>query len=158
MSFIKNYEIYETLPMEERKNTIGEVVAFFEEKTIQYILSNLKREIKLDKAPVAIQYVGELIEGKNVSFASNTVYIYEGFLAEDKQSIFYEVAHNTVCAIFLCLFSNTAANPKKKTSFSKLSSTFTASIASEFALGTSFAQDIMSEFAMEMSDGIELAE
>lgn len=158
MSFLKDYEIFDTLSVEDKKKTINKVVNFFEEKAIHYILSNLKTKKKLDKPPVSLNFVRQSMESGDVSFASNSVFVFEDAINGDKQRLFHEVAQNTVCAVFLYLFPNAASNPSKKTSFSKLSGLFTASISTEFAMGTTFTQDMMASFASEIEEAVEIGE
>ncbi len=158
MSFLKDYEIFDNLSLDDRKKTISGVVSFFEEKAISYIVSKLKNKANIDKPPVSLNFVSQPMESDDVSFASNSVFVFQDALSGDKQSLFYSVAQNTVCAVFLYLFPSTASNPSKKTGFSKLSGLFTASIATEFAMGTYFTQDMMASFSMSMEDAAQIDE
>lgn len=156
MDFTANYDKWNILTRKAKESTIKSIVAFYEEKTIQYILSNIKKKIKLNREKVKVEYVTR--QSGEVTFGDNVVYIKNKVVDSDDKSFIYQVAQNTVCAVFLNLFSNTATSPNKRTSFGALAGNFTASITIEFVDSMTFAQDMLEQFAMQLGDTIEMAE
>lgn len=156
MSFTNQYDNWNRLATVEKKSTIKEVVAFYEEKTIKYILAYVKKGIKLDRKNVAIEYVDG--EGRDkVLFDNNIVYVGVDTMENGRQQkLFYDLAQNTVCAVFLNLFSSTAGNPNRKTSFGSIASSYALSITSEFVNSISFQQAMMASFAMELGESMGL--
>lgn len=157
MNFTNQYDNWSRLTKVEKKSAIKEVVAFYEEKTIGYILAHVKKEIKLDRKNVAIEYVDG--EGRDkVLFDNNVVYVGVDTMENGRQQkLFYDLAQNTVCAVFLNLFSSTASNPGRKTSFGSIANSYALSITSEFVNSLSFQQDMMASFAMELGESLGVA-
>lgn len=152
MSFLSKYDDWSNLLIREKKAFVEEVVAFYEKKTLTYITSHLKKKIKSKISPVVVEYVKD--GRKEVDFGKGVVYIPSEMLKGSQKDLFYPVCKNTICAVFLSLFYNTATNPDKKTSFSSLASSFALSITGEFSSSLSFEQDMMESFAVEL--GAEL--
>lgn len=145
--FFKNYQKWDSLTVDEKKETLQSCVKFYESKTLDYILAFLPEDKKKSfvKSPVKLDFTSTQIAGKNVSFGDNIVYVYATqLLSEIKKKLFFEVAKNTICAVFLNLFNNTANTTSKKTKFGQIADGYFASITSEFCGGQEFEQDMMS--------------
>lgn len=154
MEFLKGYSKWEDLSDKEKVEVVRECVKFYENKTLDYILSNLpvdKRK-KFKKTPVKIEFISE--GTRRVSFGDNVVFIKS--LTGKKSSLFFKIAQNTICAVFANIFKNTTGNKGKKTKFGQLASGFLASITSEFAKGAELEGDMMSEFGMTLDMGLVL--
>ncbi len=147
MNFLKNYNKWEDLSLEQKKSVVEDCVKFYENKTLDYILSNLpkaKRD-KFKKEPVKVEYT-KSSSNKPVGFGDNVVFVASPFLLK-KSDLFFKIAQNTICSVFANLFKNTSGDKKKKTKFGELATGFLASITSEFAKGAEFENDMMQEFA-----------
>ena len=157
MNFTNQYDNWSRLTKVEKKSTIKEVVAFYEDKTIQYILAHIKKEIRLDRKNVTIEYVDG--DGRDkVLFDNNIVYVGVDAMENGRQQkLFFDLAQKTVCAVFLNLFSNTASNPNRKTSFGSIANSYALSITSEFVNSISFQQAMMESFAMELGESMGVA-
>ncbi len=148
MEFFDSYKKWEKLSDKDRESVILACIKFYENKTVEYILSNLpknKRE-SFKKEPVRLEVVDN--SQRSVEFGDNVVYILKSAFYYDKKDLFFMVAKNTICAVFANLFKNTTGNKRKKTKFGELANGFLASITSEFAKGAEFEADMMQEFAV----------
>lgn len=141
--FLKNYGNYEELSLKDKKEAVTECAKFYEQKTVNYILSNLpkQKQKEFSKEPLGVIFVDKA--PKNISFGNNVVTVLDSFLKEPKKEIFFNVAQNTICAVFVNLFYNTASSSGKKTSFGQIANGYLASITSEFAKDTQFENDMM---------------
>ena len=145
--FFENYQNWDNLSLSEKKNCVAGCVKFYEDRTVQYILSNLP----VDKAgeykreAVKLEFVEN--QDKDVAFSDNAVSVLLGALSGAKKDLFFKVAQNTICAVFANMFKNTSSNAGRKTKFSSIAGGFLASITSEFAKGEQFESDMMEEFA-----------
>ncbi len=155
MVFLNGYNDWESLNYDNKKDAIVKCVKFYETKTIEYILSNLpkKKREGFSKKAVKVEFVE--LSDKIVKFGNNVVYV-EKSLSQNKKDIFFNVAQNTICAVFANLFTSTVGNPNKKTSFLTLANGFIASITSEFAKGKDFESDMMEEFANVLSNEMSM--
>ncbi len=145
--FFENYQNWDELSFEGKKDCINSCVKFYEEKTVQYILSNLplKKALQYKRENIKIEYSND-VRG-DVGFLDNIVRINQSSLLLPKKDLFFKVAQNTICAVFANMFKNTTSNGGKKTKFSSIADSFLASITSEFAEGEQFENDMMEKFA-----------
>ena len=145
-NFLKEYKDWENKDFEGKKQLIRDCVAFYEEKAVMYILSNLpkKKQKEFAKESVVVEFLEEA--KKPVTFGDNEVLVLKAFVEEDKKSVCFKVAQNTICAVFVNLFYNTASDPSKKTKFGSIANGFLASITSEFAKGNEFENDMMQAY------------
>ncbi len=145
--FFKNYNKWEVLSVDDKKDTLYSCAKFYEEKTVDYILAYLpeNKRRSFSKAPVKLEFSATQVAGKNISFGDNVVHVYATqLLSERKAKLFYGVAKNTIYAVFLNLFNSTANSGSKKTKFSSIADGYFASITNEFCIGQAFEQDMMS--------------
>ena len=70
--------------------------------------------------------------------------------------MFFKVARNTICAVFVNIFYNTASDPKKKTRFGSIANGFFASITNEFAKGKDFEADMMQAYAEVLGEVLDM--
>ena len=145
--FFENYQNWEDLSFKDKKECIKKCVKFYEDKTVQYILSNLpvSKASQYKRENVEVEFVNKL--DKDVAFADNAVQVKESSLQGSKKDLFFKVAQNTICAVFANMFKNTSSNGGRKTKFSSIAGGFLASITSEFAKGEQFENDMMEEFS-----------
>ncbi len=145
--FFENYQNWANLSMGDRKECVVGCVKFYEDKTVQYILSNLPvtKAQQYNRESVKVEFVDKL--DRDVAFSDNVVQVLKDSLLGSKKDLFFKVAQNTICAVFANMFKNTASNGDRKTKFSSIASGFLASITSEFAKGEQFENDMMDEFA-----------
>ncbi len=154
MEFLKNYGKWENLDEKGKQEVVRECVKFYENKTLEYILSNLDRakRAKFKKEPVKVEFTKSI--SKKVAFADNVVYV--ASLSGKKSNLFFKIAQNTICAVFANIFKNTSGNKGKKTKFGELANGFLASITSEFAKGAEFESDMMAEFGLTLDLGLSM--
>ena len=114
-----------------------------------------QKEFKKD--PVIVEFVSTKQNDREVSFGDNIVYILDGLLnTNDKKALFFQVARNTICAVFVNLFYNTASDPKKKTRFGSIANGFFASITNEFAKGKEFEADMMQAYEQILGEVLDM--
>ena len=156
MTFFENYFNWDKLGVLAKKQSMQGCVSFYEAKTLDYILSNLPLATSKNfkKEPVKVEFVND--DGKQVAFGDNVVFIQETAVVASKKNLFFDIAKNTICAVFAHIFKNTSSNSNKKTKFSTIASGFLASITSEFAKGEDFANDMMEQFEMTISQDLSL--
>ncbi|MBQ3048225.1 MAG: hypothetical protein IJD48_04360 [Clostridia bacterium] len=144
--FLKDYKNWENVGVNERKIIVKECAAFYDEKTVGYILSSLpkKKQKEFSKEPLEVVFVDKA--AKPVVFGDNVITVYEDFLLNDKKDVCFKVAQSSICAVFVHLFHNTASDPNKKTRFGSIANGFLASITSEFAKGKEFESDMMQAY------------
>ena len=132
--FLKDYKNFEGLNEDAKKNAVVDCARFYEEKAVEYIIAKLpkKRQKEFSKEPMEINFVDNA--PKNVSFGNNVITVLDAFLNNSKKEVFFNVAQNAICAVFVNLFYNTASNPNKKTSFGKIANGFMATITAEFQI------------------------
>ena len=155
-NFAKFYSKFDGASTKVKKEAILNCARFYEEKTVDYIINNApkaKQKKSFKKEPVVVEF-NESAE--DVSFGNNIVFVKESLLDTDKKDLFFKVAQNTICAVFVNLFYNTAGNPNKKTSFGKIANGFFASITSEFAPSKEFEADMMQAYASIMAESMEM--
>lgn len=154
----EEYSNWAGLNVTQRIEALKDCVKFYEIKTVQFIMTKVvpQRRMSYKKIPVKLEITTEQVGGRDVSFSDNIVYVVQTSLLADKKQLFYDVAKNTICAVFLNMFSNTSTDPSSKTRFGTLASNFLATITSEFGQGTAFEQDIMQAFEMSMSMATEM--
>lgn len=163
--FFKDYKVWEEKDEKERKKILLSCAEYYEEKTIDYILQGLPKEKRNEfkKDPVTLQFITYLVKSKEISFDDNIVYILESLInIEDKKNLFFQVARNTICAVFVNIFYNIASDPNKKINFGSIVNGFFASITNEFAKGKDFEADMMNVYeqivgvVMDMGPTIEM--
>jgi len=157
--FFKDYQKWENLSVDEKKDTLQGCVKFYDSKTLDYILANLPENKRKNfvKEPVQLDFTATPTAKKNVSFGDNVVFVFSTqLLSAVKKKLFFEVAKNTICAVFLNLFNNTANTAVKKTKFGELANGYFASITSEFGEGQEFEQDMMSVCSEILSETAEM--
>ena len=142
-NFLKDYANFDSLNLENKKSAVIDCAKFYEQKTVNYILGNLpkQKQKNFSKEPLEVIFVDKA--KKNVVFGNNVVTVLDSFLNEAKNEVFFNVAQNTICAVFVNLFYNTASDPNKKTSFGQIANGYMATITSEFAKNTQFENDMM---------------
>ena len=162
--FLKEYKLWDSKDEKGKKEILLSCASFYEEKAIDYILANFpkKKQKEFKKDPIQVEFTPDLVNGKDVSFGDNIVFVLEDLLnTSDKKTLFFQLARNTICAVFVNLFYNTASDPKKKTKFGTIANGFFASITTEFAKGKDFENDMMQAYAevlgevMDMGPAIE---
>lgn len=155
----EEYNNWSELDVTSRVEALKDCVRFYETKTVQFIMTKVvpQRRMTYKKAPVKLEITTEQVGGQDVSFTNNEVFVVQTALLSDKKKLFYDVAKNTICAVFLNMFSNTSTDPNSKTGFGTLASSFLATITSEFGQGTAFEQDMMQGFEMAMSMATEMS-
>lgn len=141
--FLKDYKKWESVGLEDRKQIAIDCARFYDEKTLEYILSSLpkKKQKEFYKEPLEVIFVDKA--AKAVSFGDNVITILEDILEGDKKEVCFKIAQCSICAVFVHLFHNTAADPNAKTKFGSIANGFLASITSEFAKGKEFESDMM---------------
>lgn len=141
--FLKDYRNFESLNEKAKKEAVVDCARFYEEKAVSYIISNIpkNKQKQFKKEPLEVIFVDKA--AKNVSFGNNVITVLDAFLNNTKREVFFAVAQNAICAVFVNLFYNTASDPNKKTSFGKIASGFMATITTEFAKNTQFENDMM---------------
>ena len=154
----EEYNNWAGLNVTQRVEALKDCVKFYEIKTVQFIMTKVvpQRRMSYKKFPVKLEITTEQVGGRDVSFSDNVVFVVQTALLADKKQLFYDVAKNTICAVFLNMFSNTSTDPNSKTRFGTLASGFLATITSEFGQGTPFEQDMMQSFEMSMSMATEM--
>jgi len=158
--FFKSYQKWESLSVQDKKDTLQSCVEFYESKTLSYILAFMpeKKRKNFVKEPVQLKFSTTQTVGHDVSFADNVVIVFSTkLLSGDKKNLFFEVAKNTICAVFLNLFNNTANTSGKQTKFGELANGYFASITSEFGEGMQFEQDMMAVCSEVLSESAEMA-
>lgn len=144
--FFDGYKKWARLDVEQKKKTLMDCARFYEGKTVDYVLAYLPENMKkkFSKTPVVLEWTVVQTAGQNVSFGDNVVYVLSSLLLmEGKKSLFFEVAKNTIYAVFFHLFNSTATSPSKKTRFGELANVYFASITSEFCAHQDFEKDMM---------------
>ena len=154
--FLKDYKNWENVSLEERKEIIKECAEFYEERTLNYILSSLpkKKQKEFEKEPLEVIFVDKA--PKAVSFGDNVITVLEDILQSDKKDVCFKVAQNSICAVFVHLFHNTASDPNKKTRFGSIANGFLASITSEFAKGKEFESDMMQAYQEVLGEVMDM--
>ena len=133
--------------------------SFYEEKALDYILASLPKakQKEFTKDPVIVEFLSTPQDNRDVSFGDNIVYIWEELLeTNDKKTLFFKVARNTICAVFINIFYNTASDPKKKTKFGTIANCFFASITEEFAKGKEFEMDMMEAYEQIVGEVLDM--
>ncbi len=157
--FFKGYKAWENKNEQEKKEILVSCAGYYEEKTIDYILEGLpkqKRE-EFTKDPVNVSFVTFPQKDKDVAFDNNVVYILESLLNDsDKKTLFFKVARNTICAVFVNIFYDIASDPNKKTKFGSIANGFFASITNEFAKGKDFEADMMVAYEEILGNVLDL--
>lgn len=157
--FLKEYKTWETKNDKAKKQVLVDCASFYEEKAIDYILASMpkSKQKEFKKDPVVVEFVSTPQNDRNVSFGDNIVYILDGLLnTDDKKGLFFQVARNTICAVFVNLFYNTASDPKKKTRFGSIANGFFASITNEFAKGKDFEADMMQAYEQVLGEVMDM--
>ena len=160
MSFVESYDKWDFLSLDQKKQAVVECAKLYESKAVAYILAGFsyaKRQ-SFKKEPLVVRFVMPQDDVPTVSFGNNEIFVETDGLEREKKALFYAVAQNSVCAVFLHLFSNTSSNPNKKTSFGKIASGYTASITGEFTAGSNFEQDMMEAIAMDLDMELSMGE
>lgn len=147
MDFLTNYKNFENFSEDEKKELVFSCVKFYEDKAINYILANLSNDRKenFKKEDVKVEFLDKEFNGKKISFGDNIVYVDTHSFEKEKKLLFFEIAQNTICAVFSHIFSSSEKG-ERKTSFSNIANGFLASITCEFARGESFENDMMQGF------------
>ena len=155
----EEYNNWDELDVNARVEALKDCAKFYETKTVQFIMTRVvaQRRMTYKKVPVKLEITTEQVGGRDVSFADNQVFVVQTALLKDKKQLFYDVAKNTICAVFLNMFSNTSTDPNSKTGFGALASGFLATITSEFGQGSAFEQDMMQGFEMAMAMATEMS-
>lgn len=155
-NFLKNYKDWEKLKINEKMSSLLECARFYEQKTVDYILANLpkKKQKEFTKEPVDVVF--EKSGEKDVWFGDNVVHVSHTFENLPKKDLFFKVAQNTICAVFVNLFYNTAGNPNKKTRFGNIANGFLASITSEFAKNQEFEADMISAYTEILGEVLDM--
>lgn len=159
--FLKNYQKWEHLNVTQKKQTLGDCVKFYEEKALSYILANLplEKQKSFKKQPVRLDFASAQIAGKDVNYGDNVVFVFSSkLIGSEKKSLFFEVGKNTIFAVFLSIFNNTANSPSKKTKFGELANGYFASITSEFGGKEQFQDDMMQEMSESLEQATEMTE
>lgn len=157
--FLKEYKTWETKNDKAKKQVLVDCASFYEEKAIDYILASMpkSKQKEFKKDPVIVEFVSTKQNDREVSFGDNIVYILDGLLnTDDKKALFFQVARNTICAVFVNLFYNTASDPKKKTRFGSIANGFFASITNEFAKGKEFEADMMQAYEQILGEVLDM--
>lgn len=144
--FFKGYKSWENKDEKEKKEILVSCAGYYEEKALDYILAGVSKEKReqFTKDPVCVSFVSFPQKERGVAFDNNVVYILESLLeTEDKKTLFFKVARNTICAVFVNIFYDVASDPNKKTKFGSIANGFFASITNEFAKGKDFEADMM---------------
>ena len=142
-NFLKDYKNFEDLSERDKQDAVIDCAKFYEQKTVNYILGNLPKtkQKEFSKEPLEVIFVDNA--KKPVTFGNNVITVLDTFLNNTKKEVFFNVAQNTICAVFVNLFYNTASDPNKKTSFGKIANGYLATITAEFAKNTQFENDMM---------------
>ena len=157
--FLKDYKTWEFNKEKGKKQIIVDCASFYEEKALDYILANMPKakQKNFTKDPVIVEFVANKVNKKDVTFGDNIVYVFEEILnTTDKKTLFFNVARNTICAVFVNLFYNTASDPKRKTRFSSIANGFFASITNEFAQGKEFEADMMPAYEQILGEVMDM--
>lgn len=157
--FLKDYKTWDKQNAKGRKQILVDCASFYEEKALDYILASLPKAKQKDfqKDPVVVEFVSTPHNEKDVTFGDNIVYILDDLVENgDKKSLFFKVARNTICAVFVNIFYNTASDPKKKTRFGSIANGFFASITNEFAKGKDFEADMMQAYAEVLGEVLDM--
>jgi len=157
--FLKSYKSWETKDEKGKREILVDCASFYEEKALDYILASLpkSKQKEFKKDPVIVEFVNEAQNGRDVSFGDNIVYILNSLLNEgDKKTLFFKVARNTICAVFVNIFYNTASDPNKKTKFGSIANGFFASITNEFAKGKEFEADMMQAYEEVLGEVLDM--
>lgn len=153
--FFDGYKKWTGLSVDEKKKTLTDCVRFYEGKTVEYILAYLPEKMKkqFSKIPTLVEWTAGQTMAQSVSFGDNVVYVLSSLLlTEPKKSLFFEVAKNTIYAVFLHLFTSTASSPTKKTKFGELANGYFAAITSEFCGGQDFEKDMMELISLSLEE------
>ena len=156
-NFLKDYRNFALLDIEDKKKAVVDCARFYEQKAVTYILANLpkNKQKEFNKEPIEVVFVDKA--NKNVSFGNNVITVLDAFLNNSKQEVFFNVAQNAICAVFVNLFYNTASDPNKKTSFGKIANGYLATITAEFAKNTEFENDMMAGLEEVLGEVMEMA-
>jgi len=154
--FLKDYKNWENVGAEGRKVIVRECAAFYDEKTVEYIISSLpkKKQKEFTKEPLEVIFVDKA--DKAVAFGDNVITVYEDILWTEKKDVCFKVAQSSICAVFVHLFHNTASDPNKKTKFGSIANGFLASITSEFAKGKDFENDMMQAYQEVLGEVMDM--
>ena len=154
--FLKDYKEWENVGVEDRKQIVKGCAEFYEEKTLNYILSSLpkKKQKEFEKEPLEVIFVDKAAKG--VSFGDNVITVLDQILEGDKKDVCFKVAQCSICAVFVHLFHNTASDPNKKTKFGSIANGFLASITSEFAKGKEFESDMMQAYQEVLGEVMDM--
>ena len=155
-NFIKDYRNFESLNEKAKENAVIDCARFYENKAVGYIVANLpkKKQKEFSKEPLEVIFVDKA--NKNVSFGNNVLTVLDSFLNSPKKEVFFNVAQNAICAVFVNLFYNTASDPNKKTSFGKIANGFMATITAEHAKNTQFENDMMAGLEEILGEVMEM--
>ena len=156
-NFLKDYRNYENLEQKDKEKAVVDCARFYEGKAVEYILSNVpkKKQKEFKKEPLEVIFVDRA--KKDVVFGNNVITILDAFLNNPKKEVFFNVAQNAICAVFVNLFYNTASDPNKKTSFGSIANGYMATITSEFAKNTQFENDMMAGLQEILGEVMEMA-
>ena len=158
--FLKEYKNWDEKNEKGKKQILVDCASFYEEKALDYILASLPKakQKEFKKDPVTVEFLSAVQDNNGeVSFGDNIVYILESLLeTADKKTLFFKVARNTICAVFVNIFYNTASDPKKKTRFGSIANGFFASITNEFAKGKEFEADMMQAYAEVLGEVLDM--
>lgn len=157
--FFKGYKVWEEKTEQEKKEILVNCAGYYEEKTIDYILEGVSKERRKEftKDPVMVSFVTYPQKERDVAFDNNVVYVLESLLNDpDKKSLFFKVARNTICAVFVNIFYDVASDPNKKTKFGSIANGFFASITNEFAKGKDFEADMMQAYEEILGNVLDL--
>ena len=156
-NFLKDYRDFENLDINKKKQAVVDCARFYEGKAVEYILSNIpkKRQKEFKKEPLEVIFVDNA--KKDVVFGNNVITVLDSFLNNPKKEVFFNVAQNSICAVFVNLFYNTASDPNKKTSFGAIANGYMATITSEFAKNTQFENDMMAGLQEILGEVMEMA-
>ena len=154
--FLKEYKNWEEKDFEGKKQLIRDCASFYEEKAVMYVLSSLpkKKQKEFKKDPIVVGFLDNA--QKEVGFGDNEIYVVNSFVEQDKKTVCFKVAQNTICAVFVHLFYNTASDPNKKTKFGSIANGFLASITSEFAKGNQFEIDMMQAYEEVLGEVMDM--
>lgn len=147
--FIKGYKVWEQKNEQEKKDILLDCAGYYEEKTIDYILNGVSKERREEfiKDPVIVNFVTFPQKERDVAFDNNIVFVLESLLVDpDKKALFFKVARNTICAVFVNIFYDVATDPNKKTKFGNIANGFVASITNEFTKSKDFEADMMEAY------------
>ena len=157
--FLKDYKNWDSQNEKGKKQILVDCASFYEEKALDYILASLPKakQKEFTKDPVIVEFLSTPQDNKDISFGDNIVYIWEELLkTNDKKTLFFKVARNTICAVFVNIFYNTASDPKKKTRFGTIANCFFASITEEFAKGKDFEADMMEAYEQVVGEVLDM--